>query len=657
VIPVTSGAVQRLSAVPARIVETTMVGLGLWQLFATIGVRLGWSFRPVAIGALLVAVLTPFIAWGIVPAIADNSSQFEAPTPSKSSQWLLLLTALALVVWQLGAPWLVAWFAGLLYIGKLVHRGPSCAPSIDTSCDGSDALALALSACAGSLAALSIHRPERDDAYYFNQILTTLEHANLPVLSFDGMHGDVTLPIQQVAHKAQTYELLLAVVSHWTGADPGNLYWIVAPALTAPLLVLSNWLLLRTLLGSRVARLATPILVLILVAWGGHYITHANFAFSRLFQGKSVFVSAVVPFLLYASYRFIRRPSLEGFLLLALGQCAGAAFTSTALVIAPLAVAAASLAGARWDRRGLQGLSGALASTTPAVVMLLLVKRDVSALGGLAADGKVLWLHHVLEPGWRGAIAILLILGLPLVARRLQSPGWHWLERYVAIIFVMALNSFAVMALVPYLGQLFSWRFYWFIPFPALLAGAVAGALVATWNLPGRQRLLGSVPLALLVAFLAAGPWTFEGSNFASLQFATWKVEHREFAVASHVVERTAPGDTVLAHPFVASRLTSFADGPVLLAVRPNYVQNLARHYGDAEASSRSRLLEFARSGRKLSTKQAIDALDARCVVAFVPAASVHKKHPDLAQKLESSDYTRQDLHGYVVWIRPPPCK
>jgi hypothetical protein len=49
----------------------------------------------------------------------------------------------------------------------------------------------------------------------------------------------------------------------------------------------------------------------VMLAWGDVHRSLANFGFVRLFQGKAVFVSAVVPALFYTSFFFGIGPSFD----------------------------------------------------------------------------------------------------------------------------------------------------------------------------------------------------------------------------------------------------------------------------------------------------------------------------------------------------------
>jgi hypothetical protein len=72
------------------------------------------------------------------------------------------------------------------------------APEVNTR----DLVAIALAGTIGAGLAISMNRWDVDDGYYLNAVVQHLEHPTLAVLSFDGLHGDLTAPIQQVMHRA-----------------------------------------------------------------------------------------------------------------------------------------------------------------------------------------------------------------------------------------------------------------------------------------------------------------------------------------------------------------------------------------------------------------------------------------------------------------------
>ena len=64
--------------------------------------------------------------------------------------------------------------------------------------------ALALVAVAVTLVA---HRPDEDDAFYLNVAVSAIDFPEAPLLHYDGMHGEVGLPILETHYRAQSYEL------------------------------------------------------------------------------------------------------------------------------------------------------------------------------------------------------------------------------------------------------------------------------------------------------------------------------------------------------------------------------------------------------------------------------------------------------------------
>ena len=99
------------------------------------------------------------------------------------------------------------------------------------------------------------------------------------------------------------------MVSYITGLPLLDSYYLLVPALMSALTVIVTYRLLRKLVpeGWIIGML---FFFVVMLAWGDVHRTLANFGFVRMFQGKSVLVSAVVPALFL--YFFLLRDRDQG---------------------------------------------------------------------------------------------------------------------------------------------------------------------------------------------------------------------------------------------------------------------------------------------------------------------------------------------------------
>ena len=586
--------------------DAWIVGFGIWSLYGICNVYLGHDFEQLVDGLWIPALLAMLLFVRLLRRGNANVDpapvEASAGAPSRIALLTLLLAGASLLGWYMGRlPYHVAWVAALLHLVSLSGRGEMASPARAfiraPRADRRDGLALVLVCVAALVATLGINRPDTDDAYYFNVIISALDHPGLPLLSFDGMHGDTSAPIHELAYRPQTYELLLAVIARLTGLAPDALYYVIFPALFAVSFALAQWLLLK-LIHPRAAWLGLALVFLALLCWGDGHRTFGNFAFVRLFQGKATFVCVCVPLIVYYALRFSGAPSVENWLLLMLAQCGAVAFTSSALFVAPGCMGLALLGCARPTRRDLTRLAIGGLTCLPLLVTLLLLRAESLHAAPRGEEGSLFDLPFVIGIGWRAPLSLFALLSLPWLARRNSLSSAPWTARYVGLAFLLVMNGVTGPLLANWVALLFSWRIYWALPIPLLAACAFATASLPrteghSWRRPGIG--LASAALAALgfLLFLGSGRWTLAAENGVSWEWAKPKRQAREYEVARRIVEMAPPGSTVLAPEPIAGLLTSFHDGPRLVCVCERYLANLSWHWGTRESHERETLANF----------------------------------------------------------------
>ncbi len=656
---------------PGRATDAIVPLLGLWSVYALANVYAGRSLEQLeaglpfaALGAL--AVLVWLWRPGRAPSAEDTSAERTPPAlggsgPAVAPIASLGLAGLALVGWRLGLwPYTAAWAVAVLHLVVLAldRRSEEAGPPPDdapqaTPADWISLVAVAAGAVAATLWAV---RPDSDDAYYLNAIVSALDHPGLPVLGFDGMHGDPSVPIQQLIHRPQTYELLVAIVARATGLSASSLYYVAMPALFALFSPVAQWLLLKRLAPS-VAWLALPALFAILLAWGDGHGTFGNFAYVRLFQGKGVFVLLFVPLIAERAARFAASPDARRLVHLASTQLGAVVFTSSALVLGPVVAGFVLLASVGADRAGWRTLLvGGLASL-PAVAVLGAVQWELLAAGPLLTSRGVVPFDAALGVGWRAPLALFAVLSLPILMPSGDPARRALVTRWVTWIFVLLLNGWTGTWLAETVARLFLWRIYWVAPLPVLAALSLTLALSRAWRpdgVPAAWRWTGAGAAAMgAIAFGVLGPSTLSPANGTFLRWAEPKVPAQEHALARRLVELASPGSTVLAPVTVATRITGFHRAPRLVMVRPQYTDNLSRHWGWPESLVRNRLGAYA-MGTPVEPSfvpWALEQIDARCIDLVVTVAWVSQREA-LAAGLRERGLSSLKAPPYEIWVR-----
>jgi hypothetical protein len=431
---------------------------------------------------------------------------------------------------------------------------------------------------------------------------------------------------------------------------PGRfVYWVLAPAAAAASVGLVHWTLVKRL-APRLAPLAIVVALGVALCWGDGDQTIGRFGFPRLFQGKSVFVTCAMPLLAAALVAHGQAPTWRSWLRVLAAGFGATAFTSTALVVVPIALAFGALGGLRWDRRAILGTMSAWTVALPVVGVLGMLYVELQAAGGLASDGHEMRATASLGRA-RSAMVLVALAALPWLLR--GRGGAVWLARVLGPAMLLLLNGVVPGWLGDRAAQLLNWRTFWAIPFTPLLGLAVAAGLDGGWRCFRRggswvdgARL--ALTLALAAAFVSRGAWAVEGDGIG-YRFAAEKTLDRNEAVADLVMKHAGPDDMVAASPHVSQSLAMRRKKPRLNAVWIRYVVNLTRHWGQEETDRRLRILLYAR-GKSKVVPQA--DLDEQCVTVVVTVPK-HRGAGDTEEVLPQMGFSKVGSHlAHDVWTR-----
>jgi hypothetical protein len=386
------------------------------------------------------------------------------------------------------------------------HRIPSVAGR-------SRSIALTALALGSALAALVLHRPDADDAFYVNAAQSAADAPSAPLLQFDTLHGIPGLPLHQPIYRVSSYELAIGAAAWITGLPAIALMHIAATAVFAALLPLAWASLFRRLVPDRWL-FATAALVVVLVSAADSHRWYGNFALPRIWQGKSIFLFVWLPLIYVRALDFAASPSLSRGFGLAAAQITALGASSSALWQGPAAALMAIVSGVAIDRRGFRTLL--LGATTTLYVLAAgwwLMQGDIAQHDPLLERAQVRAAVQAWKPGMRVADALTAVFGggaLFGTSLAAIASAWAFCGREPARRFAIVL-SLAVWLLLldPYFERELSrrltgpsyWRVLWCLPVPLLIALILSAPL----RLPPRFRpkLLASVGL---VAFCALIP-------------------------------------------------------------------------------------------------------------------------------------------------------
>jgi hypothetical protein len=452
---------------------------------------------------------------------------------------------------------------------------------------------VALVAAAAVCITLFASRPDADDAFYRSISATLLRHPQQPVLLHDTLYRLPDVPILLQFYRLSNYDVLVATLARLTGVDHLLVAYLVLPSLFAAFSVPGWAYLMRRIVPARWSW-ALLILFFVVLALGEMHRDYGNFAFVRLFQGKAILVTGMVPVIAGAALRFARHGGARHWLLLFAAGIAALGVSASALFVAP-AAAALGLAGG-WSANGASNRRfalGMLASTYVLGAGWVMASVAHGGAADLVSTSPMPAVMPILDDTWGVWSTRLLLVALlsawafvrdPVRARYLSAGAFFFL--------LAVLNPYTVRVVADHLvGIRTYWRLTWTLPLPLFLAVLLDSVIERALHL--RSKVLAACACVALAGLAITFGWRFgtlRSANGVTLGLPGPKVTSVEYHVASTIDKDVSERGVVLAPESVSIWLPGFVVHPQLLGVRSLY---LTRAFSLQDAARRSSLMRY----------------------------------------------------------------
>ncbi|MFF5214456.1 DUF6077 domain-containing protein [Micromonospora sp. NPDC000442] len=566
---------------PVALTDGGVLVFALWTLLyhaaLPLGIAPSWTFRVWLVASLALALFVALTRWrrrrgtpdttGGTPDTADKGAASDADRAGAGTSRAAVvrrgLTALVLIFGTVAAvtaglagtpagadlSWWVPASAGIVAATGLVlltrrtwRDTPATRSPAPTAWQSAYAFLIAGGAAAASLV---LARNTPDDIYYVGRSVWVAERDNVPLNDF--LFSENVLPAMASQPPIASIEVLAGALARFLGISAASATWYLLLPMMAVLAVLALWRLVQRWAPRRPV-LAFTVAIAFLALVCGPDAALGNFHLPRLYQGKGMFVSAVVPLMWLYLTRWFDDRSRLGLLLIAALSITATGLTTTAAIVLPLLVGGAALMMLLVGRWKSALAVGAAALTYPigAVVISQLV---LGSANEAAADVNFYDAAHTyrrtFEIGVVGVIGGLALWCGPLLARR-RSPA------LLAAGGTVTLSVLLVPGVLEWLSALTGisvvlWRVSWLLALPALI-----GLLCTVWlpaRLPAARALAGVVLAAAMVGSFAvyAVPMWDERSGVLVHDGPTWKIRTKQLAIARFVVGLDRPDGLVLA--------------------------------------------------------------------------------------------------------------
>ncbi|MFI7022131.1 DUF6077 domain-containing protein [Micromonospora sp. NPDC049900] len=394
-------------------------------------------------------------------------------------------------------------------------------------------------------ASLYIARNTPDDVYYVGRSVWVAERDIVPLNDF--LFSENVLPAMASLPPTASIEVLAGALGRFLDMHASSATWFLLLPVMAVLAVLALWRVVHRWAPRRPV-LAFTVAAAFLALVAGSDAALGTFHLPRLYEGKGMFVSAVVPLMWYYLTRWFDDGRKRHLVLVFALSVTAIGLTTTAAIILPMLVGGAALMMllvGRWKSALLVGVV-ALAYPVGSVVLTQIVLGQGTADGADAVAYDAAYTYRrTFEIGIVGVIGGLALWCGPLLARR-RTAG------LLAAGGALTLSVLMVPGVLEWLGALTGisvvlWRVPWLLALPALI-----GLLCTVW-LPTRFRsvraLVGVVLAGSMIASFAvyATPMWSERSWVEMRDRPSWKIPERRQVIAEWIVTLDRPDGFLLA--------------------------------------------------------------------------------------------------------------
>ncbi|MER7891484.1 DUF6077 domain-containing protein [Micromonospora sp. NPDC094482] len=657
-----------LAAAPALLTDAAVLAFALWTVLYhaafIFSLAPSVTFKIWLVGCVLVAAVALLRARrravSAAPAADSPAAASPAPLPRR---WLAVVLTAAVIAavtaglagvsagdgiswWIPAAAGAIAAVGGMLLLRRAWLATPQPVPAAPAPTTLQSTYALVISGLV-AISSFFLARNTPDDVYYVGKSVWVAERDIVPLRDF--------LFTENVAHAMgsqppiASIEVFAGALGRVIGIHAASATWYVLLPIMAVLAILALWRLVHRWAPRR-PMLAFTVAVAFLYLVAGGDAALGTFHLPRLYEGKGMFVSAVIPLMwLYLTEWFDTRSRRSLLLIVALSITA-VGLTTTAAIILPMLAGAgafAMLLVGRWKDALIAG-AAAVAYPVGSVVVSQLVFPAVAATGADAAffDAEYTY-RRTLMVGVVGVVCGLALWCGPLLARR-RTPALLAAGATLALSVLLVPGVLEALSAVSGISVVL-WRVPWLLALPTLIG------LLCTVDVPAPARALRRVASVGIAAAMVASFALFATPMWSPQSWVevhdrpTWKLPQQRQGIAFWIKDLDRPDGLVLA-PSVIMR-TSLVVTSRVRVVLPRDFYLVEYDLNSDFAKDRLLLSRFA-DGRTQPTRAELEPALQRLDVGTICVYNGNTYAREMAPQLGYTEFAKRRAPGAVTCFR-----
>lgn len=224
-------------------------------------------------------------------------------------------------------------------------------------------------------------RPDADDFSYFHRAVFGLLDLSAPISIHNNAHDIKSLPALSPVFLTSSLEVVEALVAKAFGIQPIFFYQQIIGSLTLFIFAAVYFLVFRYLRFSQYASLLGVAIIIFLYAFSGDsHQDWGNFTVVRVWQGKCILITLLVPLTALLTFQFLRTGSSSDLLRLHFVALSGIGLSGTAFFLIPFIVGISILGAVPYQFKQTGFLHRILLLSSTLlffVVILIVIKVDL----------------------------------------------------------------------------------------------------------------------------------------------------------------------------------------------------------------------------------------------------------------------------------------
>lgn len=645
------------------IISAFLILFSGWTLSAHVCVLFGLNLKALLLIAPLV-IISLFGTYFLLPATKSsfflNRNIFWSGRTwiTNKNIFLVSLTALvilpAFIYWSYIAFWILSVSLLMLCLLRLDAGKPLVFDNDVNNPRKSNVLIVALLSLTAVALSYAVSRSDLDDSFYVAVAAFLSSNPAHPLIATDPMLGEPGFPLIFPSYRFASFELLSGAVAYLLSVPAMDVYYIYLLPVWVVAAVVAIFLLTKELIPKHWL-LAGVVALFLTLLLGEMHRSPANFSFVRIFQGKAVFLSVIVPTIFYLTARFFsERGTKADLFLLACCQVASIGLTNFGMLMGPIAGFGALMSNIPLAlKSGLIKLYCAFAILLlpiPYLINVALQSKSSPIMNFVAETASNVW-ASVFGFHQQYLVGILLLAG-PVLAKdvittwRLAVPPF--------LLFAIYLNPWLSGFISKYVTTPpVYWRVVW--SFPILVFAAVSFSMIAIELFERKTHRLIPALLSAIVFILTLYSLSFNTlrpENIGSVEgFAAWKVPGAHLVVAQKAIKIDSDGGRLLAPDEIAGLISRFEHHPRLVSTRGLYLDLMGPSIGGVEYTPRRVLYDFVTGKTEQKTevvRLALSTLDVSVIVL-----NINNETKDITLLLRSEGYKQREwINDYSIWTK-----